>query len=95
MTTEISDAARDLADSFMPRLLSKSCHRDCGDITNAELAAHIQSALNAARNSALEDAARKAESACLVPPDGGCPSPTEVAVCKTAAKAIRAMKVQI
>lgn len=79
MTTEISNAARVLADSFMPRLLSKSCHRDCGDITNAELAAHIQSALTAARNSGLEDAAIMADATCY----------------EKVAKGIRAMKVQI
>jgi hypothetical protein len=39
----------------------------------------------------LEEAAKVAEVACLVPPDGGAPHPMEVDVANAAAAAIRAL----
>jgi hypothetical protein len=43
------------------------------------------------RRAALEEAARVAERACLVPPDGGSPTPEEVEVANRAAADIRAL----
>lgn len=53
----------------------------------------IQRALDDARNRALGEAAVKARHACLVPPDGGSPTPDKVAVCELAALSILALKV--
>lgn len=49
-------------------------------------------AFKEARNQALEEAARIAANACLVPPDGGEPTEGEAAVANAAAAAIRAAK---
>jgi hypothetical protein len=45
-----------------------------------------------ARAEVLEEAAIVAGDACLVPPDGGSPTPEETAVAETAAARIRALK---
>jgi hypothetical protein len=46
-------------------------------------------------NAAIEKAARVAEMACLVPPDGGSPTKEECAVALEAAKRIRALKIDL
>ena len=51
------------------------------------ISAHTEAAVKLA----LERAASVAQNACLVPPDGGSPTPEEEAVCRAAADYIRAL----
>lgn len=52
----------------------------------------IAAALLAARDEAIEEAARLCDKAMLVPPDGGAPTTDEVRMCEVCAAAIRALK---
>lgn len=51
-----------------------------------------EAAFRIAVNAVIEGCAYVAEQACLVPPDGGEPSPEEVEVAAEAARRIRALK---
>jgi hypothetical protein len=62
---------------------------DCHIIHEDQLPA-IASALEAERRAALEEAAKVAEWAHMVPPDGGSPTEEEKAVADEAARRIRA-----
>jgi hypothetical protein len=59
-----------------------------------ELTQYTAAIRQAERDEALDEAAKIAENACLVPPDGGCPSPDEVRVAYSARDQIRNLKSQ-
>lgn len=86
MTTDISDAARELADKLNIHWPSAFCTREEYD---RDMAA-VQTALNAARNSGLEDAANAAATLAERPFD----SEPEFSTCLAVENVIRRMKVK-